>query len=235
MSQSQMCSDNITTLAKAMIEVQRKLDPVIKDKINTFRGSNYASFGAVIESCRELLLDQGIWLVQYPVEVQSEIPMLGLETKLIHAESGEWQSSLLVIPVAKDDPQAFGSALTYARRYGVCSLVGIVTEDDDGYSASNPQKQAIRPMLQAQPNSGHSHQQDPSIQGAFQQENQQAMDFPELNSLPQLDGLQYQKIQASDQKFYITVSGNTRNKKDILKQNGFRWNAQSKQWWKQAS
>ena len=57
--------------------------------------------------------------------------LLGLVTKLVHAESGEWQKSLLVMPLSKTDPQGYGSALTYARRYGLSALVGIVTEDDD--------------------------------------------------------------------------------------------------------
>lgn len=227
-----MCSDNITTLAKAMIEVQRQLDPVTKDKVNTFRGSNYASFGAVMDACRELLLNQGIWLIQYPVEVTNEIPMLGLVTKLVHAESGEWQSSLLTIPVAKDDPQAFGSALTYARRYGVCSLVGIVTEDDDGYSASKAPARSTPLNLV---NNGQSHNQNVPIQANNHQQNSQVVDFPELASLPQLDGISYQKAQANDGIFYITVTGNTRNKNEILKQNGFRWNPQSKTWWKQTA
>jgi hypothetical protein len=70
-------------------------------------------------------------VVQVPVAV--EAGHLGLMTKLVHGESGQWQSSLMVMPLPKNDPQGYGSALTYARRYGLATLVGLVSEtDDDG-------------------------------------------------------------------------------------------------------
>lgn len=234
-----MCSENITSLAKAMLKVHSKLNPVTKDKVNTFKGSNYASFAAVMEGCRESLLSAGIWLIQYPVEVQSEMPMLALVTKLVHAESGEWQSSLLTIPVSKDDPQAFGSALTYARRYGLCALVGIVTEDDDGYVATagtqTPQKQKVSTVVHNGANSGVPRSQNPVSSGQNDQGNSQVMDFPEMQTLPKLDGISYQKFQGSDGQFYITVTGNTRSKNEILKSAGFRWSPDRNTWWKQAS
>ena len=74
-------------------------------------------------------------MTQFPVNV-GMVNTLGLVTKLVHIASGQWQSSLLVMPLPKNDPQGYGSALTYARRYGLCALVGIVTEDDDGSAAS---------------------------------------------------------------------------------------------------
>ena len=224
MTQDMMCSETISTLAKAMLEVHRQLMPVTKDKVNTFKGSNYASFAAVMEGCREFLLDAGIWLIQYPIHVDSQNPMLGLVTKLVHAESGEWQSSLLTIPVSKDDPQAFGSALTYARRYGLCALVGIVTEDDDGYVASpGTQKKQVRPSPQKQLNS----------QPSYPEGNQQ--DISQRTDLPKIDGVNYSQKQNPEGQCYIVASGQTRNKNQILKSAGFRWHPDNKVWWKHAS
>jgi hypothetical protein len=87
-----------------------------------------------MDACRQALLAHNIWLSQYPVPV--EPGHLGLVTKLTHADSGQWQSSLLVMPLPKADPQGYGSALTYGRRYGLAAMVGIVTEDDDDGNAA---------------------------------------------------------------------------------------------------
>jgi len=131
-----MCSESITKLAKAMLGVQKVIGPAFKDKFNGFTQSKYATLNSVMEACGEALTNAGIWVTQYPVPVEgSNSLILGLVTKIVHAESGEWQSSLLVMPLPKNDPQGYGSALTYARRYGLSALVGIVTEDDDGNNA----------------------------------------------------------------------------------------------------
>ena len=139
-----MCSESVTKLAKAMLGVQKVVGPAFKDKFNGFTQSKYATLNSVMEACGEALSNAGIWVTQYPVPVDgSNGSILGLVTKIVHAESGEWQSSLLVMPLPKNDPQGYGSALTYARRYGLSALVGIVTEDDDACDNSNSTKQSI--------------------------------------------------------------------------------------------
>lgn len=132
MNETNLCSPEITELAGAMLRVQQALKPAAKkDGQNNFTNSRYASLQSVMETCREALLANGIWLTQLPVQVDKG--NLGLVSKIVHAESGQWQSSLLVMPLPKSDPQGYGSAMTYARRYGLAALIGIVTEhDDDG-------------------------------------------------------------------------------------------------------
>ena len=131
----QMSSPEITELAEAMIQVQQTLSPALKDAENTFTNSRYATLHSVMNACRDALLEHGIWLTQYPVSVEAD--QLGLVTKIVHAETGQWQASLLTMPLPKKDPQGYGSAMTYARRYGLSALIGIVTEnDDDGEMAS---------------------------------------------------------------------------------------------------
>jgi hypothetical protein len=85
-------------------------------------------------TCRDALLENGILLTQYPVPVEGE--NLGLVTKLVHAETGQFQASLAVIPLSKHDPQAMGSAITYGRRYSLSAMLGIVTEEDDDGNAA---------------------------------------------------------------------------------------------------
>lgn len=133
-----LSSDKIIDLAKAMIQVQQTLKPALKDSINDFTNSSYASLKSVMEVCLTALLNHGIWMTQYPVSVDKG--HLGLVTKIIHAASGQWQSSLIDMPLPKGDPQGYGSAMTYARRYGLSALLGIITEDDDAESAMQRQE-----------------------------------------------------------------------------------------------
>ena len=143
---NQYQSENITDLAKALLCVQRTVQPVTKDAENPFTKSWYASLNSVMDACRNALIENGIWMCQYPVPVEQS-NFLGLVTKLTHAESGQWQSSLAVVPLPKADPQGMGSAITYARRYALTAMLGMVTEDDDGEGAKNGKKSSTRPKL----------------------------------------------------------------------------------------
>ena len=82
-------SENITDLAKALLKLQRTVQPIAKDSENTFTKSGYASLNSVMDACRDALIENGIWLCQYPVPVEQP-NTLGLVTKLTHAESGQW-------------------------------------------------------------------------------------------------------------------------------------------------
>lgn len=133
---SEYTSQKVGELAKALINVQRQLQPATRDANNPFTKSKYATLNSVMDSCREALLSNGIWLCQYPVP--AEPGYLGLVTKLTHAESGQWQSSLAVVPLPKADPQGVGISMTYMRRYALSAMLGIVTEEDtDGEFASD--------------------------------------------------------------------------------------------------
>ena len=206
-----MCSEKITNLAKAMLKVQKQLRPALRDSYNGFTQSKYATLNSVMEACSEALINAGIWVTQYPVPVEDGSSSLGLVTKLVHAESGEWQESLISMPLAKADPQSYGSALTYARRYGLSSMVGLVTEDDDANAACK----------------GVSDLQKPRI--ADIKPRQEI-----IENLPHIDGISYQQQKAQDGALYITATGNVRNKNSILKEAGFKWNSSRKLWWKAA-
>ena len=226
----QMCSDKITNLAKAMLKVQKQLRPAIKDNYNNFTQSKYATLNSVMEACSEALIDAGIWVTQYPVPIEGDGKLLGLVTKLVHAESGEWQESLLVMPLSKNDPQGYGSALTYARRYGLSSMVGLVTEDDDGNMAC--QGSGARAL-----NQGNPELQTPRIADINERKNNFVNNSVQNNimdNLPRIDGVNYQQQKAKDGTLYVTASGNVRNKNPILKEAGFKWNASRKIWWKAA-
>lgn len=86
-------------------------------------------------------------MCQCPVPVDTP-EAIGLMTKLTHTESGQWQSSIAVVPLPKADPQGMGSAITYARRYALTAMLGLVTEDDEGRAALNevPHARGVYPL-----------------------------------------------------------------------------------------
>ena len=221
-------SSETTELAKALLNVQRQMAPATKDGKNPFTKSSYATLNSVMEACREALLNNHIWLCQYPVPV--DMPeTIGLMTKLTHTESGQWQASLAMVPLPKADPQGMGSAITYARRYAITAMLGMVTEDDDGESAKCVSKTPVRSRtVPTKPKSGQPVKL--SEQNFASGEKDWAMQ--ELDELPRIEGVTYQIVEAQDGRNCIIASGNTMAKKDVLAGAGFRWNQQRKIWWK---
>jgi hypothetical protein len=230
-------SESITELSKAMLQVQGELQPALKDRENPFTKSSYATLNSVMEACRESLVRHGIWLVQHPVPV--EPGNLGLVTKLVHAESGQWQAGLLVMPLPKADPQGYGSALTYGRRYALSALVGIVTEeDDDGNAASSVRGKRQQSAAVTQDRTLKTPNRDrpdtPDSGKPLQPVHRQTEASGILAAMPRLDGINYEAIQAADGKLCILATGDTRSKKQILSQAGFRWSQERQTWWKYA-
>lgn len=131
-------SEQINELAAAIVKAQLALVPAAKDHVNPFFKSKYADLPAVWAAARPFL-ENGIAITQSPMDAPDGY--IVLETQLTHV-SGQWKRSLLKVRVAKDDPQGYGSALTYTRRYALGAMTGLVTEeDDDGNAASMPQKE----------------------------------------------------------------------------------------------
>lgn len=136
-------SDSITKISAAMVEVQRELTFATKGSFNTHLKNKYADLGSVIEACKGPLNDHGIAVIQLPTESVSG--HIALITRLQH-ESGEYIESTAVVPLPKNDPQGYGSAMTYTRRYALAAAVGLYQDDDDGQKASKGKKtSAITP------------------------------------------------------------------------------------------
>ena len=131
-------SESIANLAKALSIVQGKLTYATKDSANPFFKSKYADLESVWDSCRSLLSENGLAVMQFPGLYSELDKSMSLTTVLSH-QSGEWISQEMSVPVTKADAQGAGSALTYMRRYALAAVVGVVQADDDGNAASNPQ------------------------------------------------------------------------------------------------
>ena len=128
-------SEQITELVAAIVKAQLAMVPAVKDHVNPYFKSKYADLPSCWEATAAFR-ENGIAITQSPMPAENGC--IVLDTQLSHA-SGQWMRSRLMLPVAKQDPQGYGSAITYARRYAIGCMCGIVTEeDDDGNAASHP-------------------------------------------------------------------------------------------------
>jgi hypothetical protein len=126
-------------IAKAFIAAQKEMGNAIKDSKNPFFKSAYADLNSVREACLPALNANGIAVLQPIVQIDGKN---FVKTLLLH-ESGESIEGLTEILFAKqNDPQAQGSGITYARRYGLQSLINIGAEDDDGNKVAEKPKEA---------------------------------------------------------------------------------------------
>jgi hypothetical protein len=134
-------SESISKIAPALLKAQKAITFAIKDAKNPQFKSTYADLSSVIDATKPALNDAGICFIQMPAP--SDQGCLALTTRLIH-ESGEWIESTATCPLQKHDPQGYGSALTYLKRYSLASAVGLYQDDDDGNAASKPKQAAVR-------------------------------------------------------------------------------------------
>ncbi len=131
-------SDSIVKIAPALVKAQKNMTAATKDSSNPYFKSKYADLSAVIDACMPALNAEGIFVSQVVTSRAkpdgSEIATL--ETLFVH-ESGEFVGSQTdIIMKPNGNAQDYGSAVSYARRYGLQALAGLKAADDDGNSAS---------------------------------------------------------------------------------------------------
>lgn len=143
--------------AQAIVNAQGAIDGAIKGKPNPAFKSKYADLTACWEACGAALQANNIAVLQFPSQPATP-GCIGLLTMLVYGPTGESLGTQADFPV-KDptNAQAAGSAITYARRYALCSVIGICPEDDDGNAASagssrgKPGGAAKQPATDAKP------------------------------------------------------------------------------------
>jgi len=122
-------SENINELAAALAKAQGQMKPAQFNRINPHFKSRFADLNSCMEACKQPLAENGLCVMQLPEQVEGKDILV---TMLAHS-SGQWITSEYPLLAAKMDSQGFGSAMTYAKRYSLCALLGIVAdEDDDG-------------------------------------------------------------------------------------------------------
>lgn len=135
-------SEQLNELAAALAKAQAELDTAAADAVGHVgtatngRSYRYATLASVWLAIRKPLTAQGLAVTQ--TCEPSNRSELRLTTTLLH-QSGQWISGTEIVPMPVQTPQGYGSALTYARRYGLAAIVGVcVDDDDDAVAASQP-------------------------------------------------------------------------------------------------
>lgn len=145
-------------LALALSKAQGEIGNAAKDKTNPFFSSTYATLASVWAACRAALSKYEIAVIQAPV-IDDATGKLTLRTTLMHSSGEEWHGEMPVQAAPTATAQQMGSALTYARRYSLASMVGVAPDDDDDGNAATavpPPKPAYKPKakLEVIPESG---------------------------------------------------------------------------------
>lgn len=126
-------SESLKAFAPAFLKAQSAITFAAKDATNPHFKNRYADLPAVIDAVKPALNKAGITFSQTPSP--SDAGFLALTTRLMH-ETGEFIEDTATLPLPKADPQGYGSAMTYARRYALASICGLFQDDDDGNAAS---------------------------------------------------------------------------------------------------
>ena len=138
-------------IAAALLKAKQSFGPALKDKTNPAFKSKYADLGACLEAVDKPCLDNAIVLYQ---ETSEDPTGVTVETVFLHDSGESLRCGKLHVPASKQDPQGYGSALTYARRYSLMTACGIAPEDDDGNAASNKttaKPAAAKPAVKPEP------------------------------------------------------------------------------------
>ena len=134
-------------LYSALAAAQAEMGRALKDSVNPGFKSKYADLASVCDACMPALSKHGIAVLQPAFDDESG---RYVKTIFVHGDSGETVECRVPLIVAKNDMQGYGSAATYARRYGLMGMAGIAPEDDDGNAAAKAPP-AAEPARRAEP------------------------------------------------------------------------------------
>jgi hypothetical protein len=131
-------------LLKALSKFQSEIKPIIKDATNPFFKAKYASLDHIQEHIKPTLISCNLVVIQRNVETEKG---LFVESKVVHVDSGETETSIFPIIVSKQDAQSYGSAVSYAKRYSLSGLLNLTIQDldDDGNVASEKINKETKP------------------------------------------------------------------------------------------
>jgi hypothetical protein len=129
-------SQSINKVAAALVAAQSEMESAFKGSKNPFFKSSFADLNSVREACQPVLNKHKVAVLQPVIQKDGKS---FVRTLLLH-ESGEYYGSdTEILTTKQNDPQAYGSGISYARRYGLQALVNLGASDDDGEAAMGRQ------------------------------------------------------------------------------------------------
>ena len=123
-----METEQINETYAALVSVQSKLRNPENTALNPFLKNKYAPLNSILNLVRPILLEKGLMVMQNTGGCDGE---LYVQTLIIHEGGGVVGGDKLYAQVDSAKPQSMGSAITYLRRYQLCSMLGIAGEDDE--------------------------------------------------------------------------------------------------------
>lgn len=213
-------------IAAALVRAQKEFGPALKTSSNPHFRTKYAALDACVEAVIDGLNNNGIMLMQQTHLCEDGVIV---ETTFIH-ESGEVMSGGKIhIPAAKQDPQGFGSALTYARRYSLQAACGIAPEDDDANKATAAvQQRKAAPVKQPEPAKQVAQEAPKPANAPAKVEGKEGSWQIKIDADPDLDFDSWAKLvlemtqmalsQASDEASVMSIFRTNKNIYDQLKQ-----------------
>jgi len=141
---TQTASRNIAT---ALLEFHKTNPHVVEDKRNPHFKNTYASLESVIRAVRTAS-EFGLTFTQ---EMDFEGDITFVRTVMMHSSGDTRVSRTKIVSKDPNDPQKQGSAISYAKRYGLQSIYGLSSpsDDDDGEIANKDGKPPTDPILEA--------------------------------------------------------------------------------------
>lgn len=125
--ENQLQSEQTNDLVSALVKASAEIKTAKKDAENPFFKSRYSDLPSIVEACKSALLKNNLVVTQSTTLLNGAT----LLVTTLHHTSGQWIRGYYPVTAVKADPQAMGSAITYARRYALSAIVGVVSEDDD--------------------------------------------------------------------------------------------------------
>lgn len=129
----------MTELAKSLLKVQQEAPKLQASAVNPHFKNRYVPLEELLEKVLPLLNDNNLVLAQVPAHIDGAP---ALRSTITHAETGEELSGITPLILDKPTMQGYGSANTYARRFAVMSMLGLVADKDDDGAAASPAREA---------------------------------------------------------------------------------------------
>lgn len=134
----------------ALLQIQREVQPIVKDAKNSHLGTKYATLGAITDYVRPLLAKYELFVMQGFEKPEAGTLAASMLTRITHS-SGQWVENRVCSPMADASGKAAnvqiaGSITTYLRRYGLSAILALTTDEDDDGNAGTKQRKAARAM-----------------------------------------------------------------------------------------
>ena len=128
----------LKSLSKALGEAQIEFAPAVKGEVNTYGGYKYTPLSGIVGAVRPALAKHHLTVSQFPV-IDLESKTMGLYTRIVHWDSGEWMQNLCELPAelalgkggtAVFNQQTIGGSQTYAQKYAYKAILGIPDSEE---------------------------------------------------------------------------------------------------------